>query len=186
VAGARFLLTVVIRTDAPSAADLQDEVGDAAVAGLRAADRAVSLLLSHLSTQGLDPSTIVAVVGTVEDQAPPFMRQVRLQVPLLIAGPGLSAGRSVDTVVETRALGPTLGRLAGLQADVDLLVSPAGHARFRDATGTRGVRQGNWTLWVGGDGQEQLFQVESDPEERSDLAPDRPDRVGALSALLDE
>lgn len=185
VAGARFLLTVVIPADAAGAEDLRDSDGDVATAGLRSADRALGSLLAHLSSLSIDQETIVAVVGTVEGQGPPSMKQSHLQVPLFVVGPGLPVGRTESATVEARAIGPSLGYWGGGESGLDLLARPAGLARFAGGAGERGIRQGGWTLWFTGEGQAQLFQVESDPEERSDMAAELPGRVESLSALLE-
>ena len=185
VAGARFGLTLVIPTDAPGAADLRDSEGDEVSAGLRAADRALGSILAHLSVHSLGQTTIVAVVGTVEGQESPSLRQAHLHVPLLVAGPGLPAGRIEQAVVEARAVVSSLAHWGGGSSGRDKLMNPAGYARFEGEAGELGVRRGGWTLWRSGEGPAQLFQVESDPGERVDMAAERPEVAGALGALLE-
>lgn len=184
VAGARFLVTVVIPTDVAGAQDLSDSSADPAAAGLRAADRALGALLGHLSALSIGGETIVAVVGTAEGLVPPSMKQAHLHVPLLVAGPGLPAGRTEGATVEAGAIGPSLGYWGGSDSGLDLLTRPGGVARFADGDGGRGIRQGEWSLWVTGEERARLFQVESDPEELSDMAAERPELVESLSGLL--
>lgn len=59
-----------------------------------------------------------------------------------------------------------------------------------ESFGNRALRQGDWKIrWQFkplGKGDWELFNVESDPSERNDLAAQRPDKVKAMQALWDE
>jgi hypothetical protein len=190
VAGARFLLVVQLVTDAPTPEDLRATGGDRATAGLWAADRALGWLRAYLEEYGLDQTTVLAVVGSIELEAPARrpLSQKRLHIPLVIAGPRLPAGRAVEVAVEACAVAPTLIVQGGLLAapGLDLLAEPADLARTLGPSGARGVRRGDWTLVLDGDDSPRLFHVGSDPEQTADVASERPDRVGVLRALLED
>jgi choline-sulfatase len=86
-------------------------------------DREVGRLLAALpATSG---GRIVAVVGDHgemlgehgEQEHGLFLYRAALEVPLILTGPGLAAGRSITETVGTRALPATLLSLAGLEAE---------------------------------------------------------------------
>jgi choline-sulfatase len=118
-------------------------------------------------------------------------------VPLMIAGPDLAAGRLVGAPVSHVDLYPTILESFGLaraSAESDLLGQSLFHADGRaapvfaeyHATGTRrGVsmlRAGRWKLLYHLDAPPQLFDLDSDPDERSDLSRD-PAHASTLAEL---
>ena len=86
-------------------------------------DREVGRLLSALP--GPAGKRIVAVAGDHgemlgehgEKEHGIFLYRAALDVPLILSGPGVPAGRSVDPVVATRALASTLLTLLGFDSD---------------------------------------------------------------------
>ncbi len=124
-----------------------------------------------------------------------------VRVPLLIAGPGIPAGKRTEAFCYLFDVLPTLGKRCGVPAPrtsqgIDLtatLGDPAKPARpsllfaYRDVQ--RAVREGRWKLirYPQVD-RTQLFDLETDPYETTNLA-DRPEqaaRVAALTELLEK
>jgi arylsulfatase A-like enzyme len=125
-------------------------------------------------------------------------------VPLVIAGPGIKPGRIRETV-SLIGLTPAIVELAGF-------VAPSGPAidgrSFADlATGTRAsddngglafaamikdrsnpggvvmIVSGHWKL-INNHHEEELYDIEADPDEKHDLAATHPDELARLRALL--
>ena len=118
-------------------------------------------------------------------------------VPLIFAGPELVAERVVETPVSHVDLYPTVLESFGLaraSAESDLLGHSLFHADSRTApvfaeyhaTGTRrGVsmlRAGRWKLLHHLDAPPQLFDLDADPDERSDIGED-PAHASTLKEL---
>ncbi len=120
-----------------------------------------------------------------------------VRVPLLMRGPGLPRGRTIDALCYLLDLYPTLCELAGLPVPegvegrslVPLLKDP--RARFRDTLFfayrdfQRAVRTERWKLilyQVGGRRTTQLFDIRNDPWELNNLAAD-PSQVGRIANL---
>jgi arylsulfatase A-like enzyme len=122
-----------------------------------------------------------------------------VRVPLIIAGPGIPAGRTTDALCYLFDVLPTLGKLSAVPAPPtsegqDLsatLADPAQPARpalvFAYRNLQRALVQERWKLirypLVN---QTQLFDLLADPQEKSNLAeaPDQAARVAALNDLL--
>lgn len=112
------------------------------------------------------------------------MYEHTINVPLLVAGPGIEAGTSTDAQVYLRELYPTTCELAGLPAPEKIdgkSFAPvlrgerdrhheSIHGYFRNSQ--RMVRrEDGWKLIHYPEiGKDQLFQVEEDPHETNDLA----------------
>ena len=106
------------------------------------------------------------------------------RVPLMFAGPGVSAGARVTSPAELLDIYPTLIDLAGLPAQEGL----EGHSllpQLQDATaprewpaitthnaGNHGVRSEKWRYIVYADGSEELYDMDSDPQEFENLVSD--------------
>jgi arylsulfatase A-like enzyme len=121
-----------------------------------------------------------------------------IRVPLVIDAPGL-APRNLDTQVQLVDLYPTLLALAGLQMPgcvsgtslSSVLAGAAGaepEARpaFAEIAGSqRAVRSRGWKLTVFNDGRRQLFDLEHDPGERTNVADAEPTKLIELRRELD-
>ncbi len=123
-----------------------------------------------------------------------------LRVPLLLAGPGLPAGKQVDLPVSNADLGPTLLELAGVSAKAGMqgrslapvLKGASGETRPLFAVSARGKE---WGVRVGdlkcvrreggGTGREELFDLAADPGEQRNVAGSRAAEAGRLGKLLD-
>ena len=109
------------------------------------------------------------------------------RVPMILAGPGLPRNRVDDRIVELRDVMPTLVRSAG----IDVPSGVQGHSLLLDDDAPAPVRawlHGEHTMfdqslqwirleqwkyvWMSKTGSEQLFDLEQDPQELTDLARD--------------
>lgn len=120
------------------------------------------------------------------------------RVPLMIAAPGMPAGR-VDTPVSTIDLLPTLGELAGISlneiapwTDGQSLVPVASgaaappvlmeYAAEASISPIVGIRDGRWKYIRCLADPEQLFDLDADPDERANLTGD-PAHAAPLARL---
>lgn len=111
------------------------------------------------------------------------------RVPLLLSGPQLPAGQTIDEVVELRDLMPTLLALAGITPPEDIdggnmlgMCEPDapplrehlhGEHTLGENLSMHWIRTGTWKyVWLSHDGTEQLFNLARDPHECEDLAGD--------------
>lgn len=106
------------------------------------------------------------------------------RVPLIFAGPGIAHGARVTSPAELLDIYPTLLDLAGLP-HADGLEGHSLMPQLRDATATRewpaitthnagnhGVRSERWRYIVYADGSEELYDMQSDPQEFHNLIAD--------------
>lgn len=125
-----------------------------------------------------------------------------VRVPLIVAGPGLPAGKEVEQLVSLVDIYPTLTDLAGAEtpaAGLDghsllplMLGRDSAHpdwafSEFHDSSSSTGcfmLRQGDWKYNVFVGYPPQLFDLREDPDEIRNLAEARPDIVGELDRLL--
>lgn len=123
-----------------------------------------------------------------------------VQVPLVLAGPGLPAGATVDTPVSLTRLHDTLLELAGLEGPDSLSAELGGAAGrpilsavwpdmgWTDALGafwgqgSRLYREQDLAVLWRDDGSRELYDLAADPDMIRDLAADRPDEAAALQA----
>jgi arylsulfatase len=162
---------------------------------IRYLDARVGELLGGLEARGLLRNTFVVVTA---DHGEAFLEhgewahgeslhQEQVHVPLIVAGPRLSA-RVVERVVSTLDLFPTLLELGGLApppSDALSLVPllrgmdrayPRTHAMAEAVWGDhdvpyRAIREGDWKLIVRGDRERvELYNLARDPAERENLA----------------
>ena len=199
---------MAIRSDLYDAeiASLDDAIGrfldDAKAAGLL--DNTIVVILS-------DHGEHFGERGHVEHFA--SLYRPILHVPLIIRAPGrLDGGRTVDDVVRIEDVFPTILDLCGLETpdgiDGETLLTvhplrpraarayhgPQPYENLRPALPdvplerldrvTRSVIEESWHLVVSTDGRVELFDVESDPLEATNIAVDHPDVVDRLSAFL--
>ena len=124
-----------------------------------------------------------------------------VRTPALVNWPGVLEPRVVDEVTSVLDLYPTLATLAGGEIDDawrlegrniwPLLTGEADVPEtvlyWKSYNGRRvAVRSENWKLVVDRQsGETELFDMQNDPYEESNLADDHPERVQTLTVLLD-
>jgi len=167
------------------------------------ADHGETLSSAHAGTSGLDqmPIRYHHAISNYEETT---------KVPLLLVLPRvLPAGSEVKARVRTIDIAPTVLDLLGLEPHprtsgrslVALArgkVEPEERIVVSEGRGSRAIAIGSWRLIVREgaaknivqDGREreaetELFDLESDPGERHDLASTRPDKVAEMRARLD-
>jgi len=177
-------------------------------------DGEVGGLLAALATLPPGRAPIVIVTGdhgeALGDHGEPFhstdLYNSQIQVPLVVAGPGIAA-RRVDEVVSLLDLVPTVLDLAGFEPpghpildgrsladlltgrrDPDTSRGRAYAAMVVDRfvrTGPRTLILGQWKLIHHGDSErDELYDLASDPRELSDRATREPDQLLRMRAAL--
>lgn len=158
---------------------------------------------------GLD-DTLVVVAGdhgeALGDHGEPthgiFLYRATLEVPLILAGPGLPAGRKITSPVALRQVAPTILRLAGLAGNgiargnaLPLPGRPPNRVEAIYAEATMPETAYGWaplrSVMTSGlkyidAPRPELYDLKNDPEESRNLAADRPDDVLLLTAMLAE
>ena len=205
------------RTDALVPAERRRHASQLYDACVWSADHWVGQVLARLRELGLEDETLVVVTSDHGEEL--FERGLfahghslhreLVRVPLVLAGPGIEAGRVVEGLRASRALGATLLRRLGLEppdgwSGPDLLDEPDGPIFFSTEQGWWKGRGGNplhglvlgervlhWAPegrpWAGGPpGEVALYDRRLDPDERADLSAERPDEVAFLRALLEQ
>lgn len=132
-----------------------------------------------------------------------FLYRATLEVPLLIAGPGVPAGQSITTPVALRQVAATILNLVDASdneiARHHSLPLPGGSAAVINSTiyaeATMPETAYGWAplrCVVVGDTKyidaprPELYDLDADPGETCNLAAERPDDVGVLKAMLAE
>ena len=181
-------------------------------AGVVAVDERLRPLLARLETLGLEPNTLVCVVGVVGEGllehgvlgAQDGLWHELLQVPLWLAGPDIPANLELSGTMALRHLGPSLERALGLggalQEGEDLFAAAEAsppvlthtpRGRWRELQGVElfGLRTEVFSLIharggaLGPDGEWRYFAVEGDPGEGADLSAQAPYEERAQAAM---
>ena len=181
-------------------------------------DEYVGQVLERLELLGLERETVVVFTSDHGEEwfdhgllmHGKNLHRELVQVPLVIAGPGIPRGVVVDTPVSNRHLAPTLTRLARARMPrvVDALDLLGGEALPRlpvffstehGWTGDHrqpiyGVRRARWLLHFAPQGLEwngkvpggwvRLFDLAGDPGELVDVAEQHPGLAGELRGLI--
>jgi arylsulfatase A-like enzyme len=171
---------------------------------LHYADQAVGLLLDGLRRRGLEQSTLFILCGDhgqAFGQHPGnightlFIYEENVRVPLLIAAPGLfENGRRVKRVASLVDTMPTILDLLGLPIPrgIDgrsLLSGPELVALFCTdySMGLIGLRDGPWKMIHEVEtGRSRLYNLLRDPDEKTDLCQEHPERVETYTHHLCE
>ena len=184
-------------------------------------DAQIGRVLEALERTGLARNTVVVVWGdhgwhlgekSITGKNTLWERSTR--VPLILAGPGVTAGQRCVQPAELLDLYPTLIELCGLPPMPGLegvslgpQLRDAGARRDRPAItshnqGNHAVRSARWRYIRYADGSEELYDMEADPREWTNLAakpehaaviqehrrwlpkPDRPPAPGSAARIL--
>ncbi len=165
-------------------------------------DREIGRILGAIEASGKLENTIVIFtsdhgmsVGSHGLRGKQNMYEHTVNVPLIVCGPGIPAGRESDAPVYLRELFPTTCELAGIaipdgvegESFAGILKGEATSTReevfcyFRDCQ--RMVREKRWKLiFYPHIGRTQLFDLEADPLELADLA-EAPEHAGTRKRL---
>ena len=162
-------------------------------------DAQIGRLLDTLESTGLADNTIIVVWGDhgwhlgekgITGKNTLWERSTR--VPLLFAGPGVRAGGRSNQPAELMDIYPTLVELAGLPARKDLeglslvpQLKDPNTKRTRPAItshnqGNHGIRSERWRYIHYADGTEELYDMQNDPNEWTNLA-GRPEHAAVLA-----
>jgi len=169
-------------------------------------DQQLGRVLEELRSQGLDRRTAVIVVGDhgegLYDHGERLHSQLvyesTLHVPLIVAGPGVARGRVEGEPVSIVDVGATILRLAGVESGggmdgVDLLDRLARRdLYFESLAGSlsfgwsplEGIRRGSWKYIRSSD--PELYDLEADPGETTNLHATDPERVRDLEEALED
>jgi choline-sulfatase len=118
-----------------------------------------------------------------------------LHVPLIVAGPGIGAGRVSDALVELSDTNPTACELAGLppQQDIDAksfvpVLEDLTETHREDAVSVerhyRCIRTREWKLIENYNDINELYDMQNDPLELNNVAKERKDIVRSLKSRL--
>lgn len=198
------------RTGSLPAVDGEDAawVRDVYDASVATGDRWVGIVLQHLADLGVAGDTIVVFTSDHGEEL--FDRDrighghgvhgELVRAPLILAGPGIPRGARVGTVVSNRHVAPTIAHFAGAElfgmgdgvllidgveaSDGAVFQTAKGHWRGRNYQELFGLRDGDlvlhWWRENGGEGEVRLYDAEADPDERRDLADERPAEARAM------
>ena len=181
---------------------------------LRYQDEALGQLLDGLSDRALLNNTLVVVtsdhgeaVGASGHRHGGIVRQHQVRIPLVVSGPGVSGG-VVAHPVQLADIPVWILRMVGATIPSDLDGTPLdgsgtvlvenyfGHSANETGVTFENVderRPTSWAILADGwkllrdaRGQEQLFNVHADPDERADQFAQNPDVASRLRAQLDD
>jgi len=152
-------------------------------------DAQIGRVLDSVKAKGIEENTIVVVwgdhgwhLGEKGITGKNTLWDDGTRVPLLFAGPGVSKGQLCRQPAELLDIYPTLIELAGLPKRDDLegitltpQLTDAATKRERPAVtshnkGNHGVRSENWRYIRYADGSEELYDMQKDPNEWTNLA----------------
>jgi len=162
-------------------------------------DAQIGRLLDALEAEGLSENTLVVVfgdhgfhLGEKQITGKNSLWERATRVPLIVAGPGVTAGGVCSRPVELLDLYPTLCDLCGVGTPPGLegislrpWLEQAGAPRARPAItthnqGNHAVRSDRWRYIAYADGSEELYDHETDRHETRNLA-GQPEQAGVLA-----
>jgi len=170
-------------------------------------DLQLNRLRETLSDQGLLEDTVIVFVsdhGDMMGDHDMYRKSVGYEgsarVPLIVHVPPRwrEGWNEPETIAELRDVMPTLLGLAGAPVPegvdgIDLRDGTRKHLHGEHVIGSLGRHSMQWIrsarhkyVWFSGDGHEQLFDLEEDPQELHDLAGEEPAELARHRALLIE
>lgn len=185
--------------------DQQQEVLSAYYASVSFMDQQFGRLLDALDAEGLAENTIVVFtsdhgyhLGEHDFWQKWSLHEESIRIPLIIAGPGIEFSES-DALAEQIDLYPTLAQMAGLplpphvqgKSLVPLFNDPKASVREAAYSVTNNgsvIRTPEWAYMKYKDGSEELYDMNKDPQQYSNLAkiPNYQSKRDELRQLLQE
>ncbi len=187
--------------------------GEAFTAQITEIDQCVGRVMETLKTLGIDKNTLIFFTNDNGGGGKTCSTPLRgnkfgpdyeghMRMATLAWWPGkIPAGKVTSEIGTTADLLPTLAALTGGEVPKDriidgkdisgLLLYKEGYHSPHDVLyyGSDGIRQGKWKLVrvrVKGKSNLELYNLDKDIGEQTNLAPQEPDRVKAMVALLNE
>ena len=168
-------------------------------------DRQLGRLLDALENAGRLRDTVVAYTSDHGEMLGKFglwwkrsLYEDSVRIPMIVAGPGFKAGMRVETPVDLHDLQASLFHATGARQPAGWVGRPLQtmprndpkrtiFAEFQGG-GTRAsaflIRQGRWKLLYNCAAPHQLFDLQEDPDEVTNLAAQRPDVARKLEGEL--
>ena len=171
-------------------------------------DTMVGAVLSALDREGLSDSTYVIFSSDHGENAMEHRQFYKMnlyessaRIPLIIAGPSVTAGEEVENPVSLVDIYPTLMDMAGIESPEGL----DGHSLIPELTGSKSdrpewalseyhdtscntgafmLRRGDWKYIAYAGYDPQLLNLKEDSDEIANLAEVKPDKVQEMDALL--
>jgi len=165
-------------------------------------DEEIGRIMGALERRGWLDETVVLfssdhgeMLGDHGLYAKSVMYEAALNVPLIVAGPGVEGGRVSDALVELIDVNATICELAGAggQENIDALSfapllrgEAAGHRTeaVSQLTHCRCVRTDRYKLIENHNDIVELYDLDEDPQELNNVADERPDTVAELRGRL--
>jgi choline-sulfatase len=168
-------------------------------------DRQLERLMNALESAGALSETVVAYTSDHGEMLGKFgmwwkrsLYEDSVRIPMIVAGPGFKAGRKVSTPVDLHDLRAALFQATGARQAAKwcgrplqtIATNDTGRVVFSEfqGAGTQAsaflIRQGRWKLLYNCAAPHQLFDLESDPEELTNLAKGRADVVRRIENEL--
>ncbi|MEL7058401.1 MAG: sulfatase [Acidobacteriota bacterium] len=182
---------------------IADRLGRLYDAGIRHADETLERLFGHLERRGFLHRTLIIVTSDHGEELgdhrgvlhPATLFDELLHVPLIVVGPGVEAGKVEEAPVSTVDLTATLYAAARVEPAIepegrDLLAAaelPRSRAVFSQyARRLYSLRTPRYKLvHVPESGRSRLFDLRTDPDERLDVARQRPELTAHLLGRLE-
>ena len=171
-------------------------------------DAQIGRILAALKESGQDANTIIVfssdqglAIGSHGLMGKQNLYEDSVRVPLIVAGPGISADKRADAFVYLLDVFPTLGELASVKGSagsegisfVPVLTGAAQKSRdgvfsaYRNVQ--RAVRDERWKfIRYPQIATSQLFDLQADPDEKNDLAakPEFAEKLKEMQVLLEK
>ena len=171
-------------------------------------DEMLGTLLTEIEKLGIGDDTYIVFTGDHGECGLEHdlfykmnMYEPAMRVPLLINGPDVKKGQRVSRMTSLVDIFPTLMSMAGVDSvvkqDGNSLISElrgeksalanVAFGEFHDgpvSTGTSMVRKDNWKYITFVGDEPLLFDLENDPWEVKNLAPEMPEKAAEMDALM--
>ena len=170
-------------------------------AGIRRTDDALRMMFANLRRLGFFDDYLVVITADHGEELgergrflhPGVLYDDLLHVPLILEGTAVPRGKVDRSLASGVDITPTILRAAGIEADAplegrDLLRSPAPDAVFAQFRGWRyAIRTQDWKLIAHQKPAAlELYDLRSDPGERSNLVGELPEKAQTLERRLRE